>query len=116
MSKFLFIKIFIFILFLAGNLYADSTGTITTPELTQEQTDWNTIYILDSDIITALKLAKQDEKYNYLRGKINYRLVTTEIVREMIKRNKRLGRGYFGHLYPCYIENRIKKIESEDLK
>ena len=100
--------------FLFNNIYADSTGTVLVPELTQEQIDWIEILELNTDYLMALKLAKQNEKFDYLRNEINTRQAVFELNKEQKARNIKLGRGYFGHIYPCHINNRIKKIELED--
>jgi len=85
-------------------------------ELTKEQQDWNDIYELSKDKIDALKLAKENVKYDYLRTAINKLQAVLEMGKEKIERNIKLKRGYWGHIYECHIENRIKKIKLEDSK
>jgi len=109
--------IFIFLLFLISDAYAQpSTGTVTPPpppppELTQEQEDWDEIKLLSVDRLTALRLAKKDSKFDYLRDEIDNQQATLEIRKKNETRRIRLGRGNATHIYPCYIKKRVEQYK-----
>jgi len=82
-------------------------------ELTQEQKDWSDITASSTDTITAMKLNKK--LYPEYIDKINKRQAIAQIQDRNRKRRKRLKIGHASHIYPCHIENEVKKIVAEDL-
>ena len=106
--------LFIILILFSGTVQA-STFTVIVPELSQEQKDWNSITDLSDDTITAMRLAKEDSKYDYLEKEITKRQAILQIQKRNEERRKRLKIGHASHVYPCHIENEVKKIEAEDL-
>ena len=86
MNKLKSIRIFLILLFLPAYICAEDISTFTVTETLPE-------------ILTQHELNKKQ--------------AISEITLEKLERNIYLGRGYFGHIYPCYIETKLKDIEIE---